>query len=49
MNSMQHFHEYQVFEKCLNAMYVALIPKKRGVFDLSNFRPISLTVGYISW
>lgn len=39
MNSMQHFHEYQVFEKCLNAMYVALIPK----------RPISLTVGYISW
>lgn len=30
MNTIRHFHEYQVFEKSLNATYVALIPKKTG-------------------
>lgn len=28
MGTMQYFHEHQVFEKILNATFVALVPKK---------------------
>lgn len=31
-----------MFEKCFNATYIALIPKKKGAKELKNFRPISL-------
>lgn len=33
------------FEKGLNATFFVLIPKKRGVEDLRDFRPISLVRG----
>lgn len=34
-----------MFEKSLNATYVALIPKKSGATELRDFRPISLISG----
>lgn len=33
------------FEKSLNATYVALIPQKPGITELSDFKPISLIRG----
>jgi len=45
LNTMKHFHEFQVFEKSMNATYVALIPKKSGATSLRDFRPISLISG----
>ncbi|XP_047268842.1 uncharacterized protein LOC124898822 [Capsicum annuum] len=42
---MQYFHDHQVFEKSLNATYVALIPKKAGETELRDFRLISLISG----
>lgn len=45
MGTMQHFYDHQVFERNLNATYVALIPKKAGATELRNFRPISLVSG----
>ena len=36
------FHEEGRFVKSLNATYLALVPKKGGVEDLKDFRPISL-------
>lgn len=39
MNTMHHFHEFQVFENSINATYVALIPKKNGALSLRDFRP----------
>lgn len=40
-----NFHERSFSEKSLNATFVALIPKKAGVEDLKDFRPISLIGG----
>lgn len=45
MNTIRHFHEHQVFEKSLNATFVALIPKKTEAVELRDFRPISLIGG----
>ena len=45
MGTMQYFHDHQVFERSLNAIYVALIPKKTGAVELRYFRPISLISG----
>jgi len=45
MGTLQYFHEHHVFEKSLNATFVALIPKKAGAVELRDFRPISLISG----
>ena len=36
------FHAHAMFEKSLNATFLALIPKKIDVVDVKDFRPISL-------
>ena len=40
--TIKNFHERCVFEKSFNSTYVALIPKKIGAKELTDFRPISL-------
>lgn len=45
MGTLQYFYDCQVFERSLNTTYVALIPKKTGVVELRDFRPISLISG----
>ncbi|WMV57930.1 hypothetical protein MTR67_051315 [Solanum verrucosum] len=42
MATIRKFHSQEVFEKSLNATYIALIPKKNGAKELRDFRPISL-------
>ena len=42
MNVFHVFHAHAVFEKSLNATFLALIPKKFDVVDVQDFRPISL-------
>ena len=39
------FHTQAMFEKSLNASFLALIPKKVVVVDVKDFRPISLVGG----
>ena len=39
------FYEHCNFVKSLNATFLILIPKKAGVEDVRNFRPISLMGG----
>ena len=41
----QNFHTQVVFEKSLNASFLALIPKKVDVEEVKNFRPISVVGG----
>ena len=36
------FYQHSKFEKSLNATFIALIPKKNGVSNIRDFRPISL-------
>lgn len=45
MNVFHIFHAHTVFEKSLNATFLALIPKKSDVVDVKDFRPISLVGG----
>ena len=45
LSTLRKSHDHQVFEKSLNATYVALNPKKVGVVELRDFRPISLISG----
>ena len=40
-----NFHAHLVFEKSLNATFLALIPKKNDAVDIKDFRPISLVGG----
>jgi hypothetical protein len=42
LNSLQEFHEHECFKRSLNATFVVLIPKKPGVSDVKDFRPICL-------
>ena len=42
---MNVFHAHAVFEKSLNATFLALIPKKFDVVDVQDFHPISLVGG----
>ena len=44
MNVFHAFHAH-VFEKSLNATFLALIPKKVDAMDVKDFRPISLVGG----
>ena len=38
----EEFYQHSKFEKSLNAIFIALIPKKNGVSNIRDFRPISL-------
>ena len=42
MAVFKHFHRYSVFERCLNASFLTLIPKKSDAVNIKDFRPISL-------
>jgi hypothetical protein len=42
MDFFEEFHTHCKFEKSLNATFIALIPKKRDVLNILDFRPISL-------
>ena len=41
----KEFYEQNVFLKSLNNTFLVLLPKKGGVEDLEDFRPISLLGG----
>jgi hypothetical protein len=43
LDSLQDFYINEAFERSLNLTFVVLIPKKVGVSDVEDFRPISLT------
>ena len=45
MAVFHNFHTQVVFEKSLNASFLALIPKKVDVVEVKDFRPISLVGG----
>ena len=48
LDIMAVFHHFRVtsqFEKCLNATFIALIPKKAAAVEVKDFRPISLVGG----
>lgn len=36
-----------IFEKSLNATFMAIIPKKLGAVDVKDFRPFTLVMGFI--
>ena len=42
MGFFKDFHDQGKFVKSINASFLVLIPKKGGVEDLKDFRPISL-------
>ena len=44
MSFFVEFHELGHFKRSLNSTYIILIPKKGGIDDLKDFRPISLVV-----
>ena len=43
MGLFRYFHEHGSFVRSLNSTLMVLIPKRGGVEDLKDFRPISLT------
>ena len=45
MAVFQNFHTQTVFEKSLNASFLALIPKKVDAVEIKDFQPISLVCG----
>ena len=45
----KEFHEHNSFVRSLNNTFLVLIPKKSGVEDLGDFRPISLLGGFTSY
>ncbi|RVW14457.1 LINE-1 retrotransposable element ORF2 protein [Vitis vinifera] len=49
MNFFKQFHEIESFVRSLNATFLVLIPKKGGIEDLKDFRPISLVGGLYKW
>ena len=49
MNFFREFYDHNKFVKNLNATFVVLIPKKAGVEDLRDFRPISLVGSLYKW
>ena len=42
MELFQNFHTHAVFEKSLNAYFLALIPKKVNALDVRDFKLLSL-------
>lgn len=49
MSVFKEFHKYDNFVKSSNATFLVLIPKKGGVEDLRDFKPISLVSGLYKW
>ena len=49
MGFFKEFHDHNCFVKSLNVTFLVLIPKKGGVEDLRDFRPISLVGGLYKW
>ena len=49
LEMFKEFHEQSSFLKNLNNTFLILIPKKGGVEDLGDFRPISLLGGCINY
>ena len=45
MAVFHNFHTQALFEKSLNASFLALIPKKVDAVEVKDFRPISLVGG----
>ena len=45
LEMFKEFHEQSSFIKSLNTTFLVLLPKKGGVEDLGDFRPISLLRG----
>ncbi|RVW27697.1 Transposon TX1 uncharacterized 149 kDa protein [Vitis vinifera] len=45
MGFFAEFHDVGSFERSLNTMFIVLVPKKGGAYDLKDFRPISLVGG----
>ena len=45
MAVFHNFHTQAVFERSLNALFLALIPKKVDAVEVKDFRPISLVGG----
>ena len=45
MELFGNFHSQAVFEKSLNATFLALVPKKVNAISMRDFRPISLVGG----
>ena len=43
MGLFSDFHEHERFVRSLNSTFLVLIPKRGGVEELKDFRPISLT------
>ena len=46
MDMFKEFHEQKFFIKSLNHTFLVLLPKKGGVEDLGDYRPISLLGGF---
>ena len=42
MQMFREFHETSKFVRSLNTTFIVMIPKKGGVEDFKDFRPISL-------
>ena len=38
----EHFHRHFVFERCMKASFLTLIPKKSNAVNIKDFRPINL-------
>ena len=43
MGLFRDFHEHGSFVRSMNSTFMVLIPKRGGISDLKDFRPISLT------
>lgn len=46
LNVFRELFVFEKFEKSLNAIFIALIPKKSGALESSDYRPISLVSVY---
>ena len=42
MDFFEHFHQHSVFERCMNASFLTLIPKKSNAVNIKDFCLISL-------
>lgn len=42
MEAFHDFHKMEIFERSFHAIFIALIPKKKGANELRDFRPIHL-------
>ena len=47
MDLFKEFFDKKSFAKSLNSSFLVFIPKKGGVDDLGDFRPISLLRGIV--